>query len=270
MGGQVSEVSEATTRVLMEAATGRAEHHADLERRWGCAPRRRLASRSNCTQQAIAAQRLAARLMVDLCGAHGAGHGGRLPASGAAARRPLRHERISRLLGAEIAPDSVEEILERLGFERADGGWVVPPWRDSDVQREADLIEEVARIHGLDKLPTTLPAPLGGRAAHREPAPAPASRGPAARPRPRRVHLLLVHLSSRRRSTPPGRRGVLALQNPLSEDQSLMRPLLLPGLLDAARHNSAHGRGEVALFESTHVYRSSTPLDEAPEARPEG
>ena len=76
---------------------------------------------------------------------------------------PLRHERMERLLGERIAPERVSEILERLGFEPRDGGRLacVPPWRDADVQREADLIEEVARIHGLDKLPTTLPSREG-------------------------------------------------------------------------------------------------------------
>ena len=61
-----------------------------------------------------------------------------------------------------------------------------------------------------------------------------------------------------------------ALDNPLSEDQSVMRPLLLPGLLDAARHNAAHGRPGVALFESAHVYAPDGPLDDAPEGSPGG
>ncbi len=63
---------------------------------------------------------------------------------------------------------------------------------------------------------------------------------------------------------------LLRLDNPLSEDQSVMRPLLLPGLLDAARHNAAHGRAGVRLFESAHVYRPSEPLDAAPAEAPGG
>ena len=64
---------------------------------------------------------------------------------------------------------------------------------------------------------------------------------------------------------------LLRLANPMSEDQSVMRPLLLPGLLDAARHNAAHGRPRLALFESAHVYRLSDPPDEARlRARPRG
>jgi phenylalanyl-tRNA synthetase beta chain len=63
---------------------------------------------------------------------------------------------------------------------------------------------------------------------------------------------------------------LLRLANPMSEDQSVMRPLLLPGLLDAARHNASRGRPQLGLFESAHVYRLSQPLDEAPEGSPSG
>jgi len=181
-------------------------------------------------------------------------------------RLSLRREVISLLSSGLPGPNRTG------GFERADGGWVVPPWRDSDVQREADLIEEVARIHGLDKLPTTLPARRSavGRLTESQ------------RLRRRLEDLLRdrgldecisysfisAHAIDRLRLG--DEEGVLALQNPLSEDQSLMRPLLLPGLLDAARHNSAHGRAELALFESAHVYRWSRPLEAAPAGSPAG
>jgi phenylalanyl-tRNA synthetase beta chain len=62
----------------------------------------------------------------------------------------------------------------------------------------------------------------------------------------------------------------LSLANPLSEDHSVMRPLLLPGLLDAAHYNAAHGRPGLALFESAHVYRPSGPIDQAPVGSPRG
>src|SRR5581483_4781447 len=115
----------------------------------------------------------------------------------------------------------------------------VPYWRDGDVQREADLIEEVARIHGLDSLPGTLPA--------RE--------GAVGRLTPKQRLRRLVEDSLRDRGlseaisysfTRPealqklrlGDVPLLRLDNPLSEDQSVMRPLLLPGLLDSAAHNA--------------------------------
>ena len=75
-------------------------------------------------------------------------------------------------------------------------------------------------------------------------------RSPTASPRPRRS-----------RGCASATSPLLRLANPLSEDQSVMRPLLLPGLLDAARHNAAHGRAGVALFESAHVYLPAGPLE---------
>jgi phenylalanyl-tRNA synthetase beta chain len=63
---------------------------------------------------------------------------------------------------------------------------------------------------------------------------------------------------------------VLRLDNPLNEELSVMRPLLLPGLLDAAAHNAAHGRPGVALFESAHVYGPDGALDDARDESPDG
>jgi phenylalanyl-tRNA synthetase beta chain len=179
------------------------------------------------------------------------------------------------LLGERIEADQVESILDGLGFApRSEDGLVsvtVPPWRDSDVQREADLIEEVARIHGLDKLPTTLPA--RERAVGRL--------TPSQRLRRRMEDLLrdrglneIVAYSFTSPAVIASLRlddtELLRIDNPLSEEHSVMRALLLPGLLDAARHNAAHGRPGVALFESAHVYLARGALDGAGEGSPSG
>ena len=272
MGGQVSEVSAKTTRVLMEAATWVGPNilrtSAELGLRTEASAR---FEKQLHPESAMAAQRLAARLMVEICGAR------LVPGTLDAYPRPaeprlvkLRLERVRRLLGEEIEPDEVVAILLRLGFEVDSGDGeltaTVPYWRNSDVQREADLIEEVARVHGLDKLPTTLPA-------RRE---AVGQLTPAQRLR-RRIEDSLrdrglseaVSFSFTSPETIAALRledeALLRLANPLSADQSVMRPLLLPGLLDSARHNAAHGRPAVALFESAHVYRSSGSLDEVPD-----
>src|ERR687897_1878348 len=158
----------------------------------------------------------------------------------------LRPERMEKLLGEQIDEATTRAIIERLGFAETGDAWKVPPWRYADVQREADLIEEVARIHGLDKLPTTLPA--------REGAVGRLSEGQRLR---RRLEDLLrdrgLNEAIAYAFTSPaalrrlrlGDEPVLRIDNPLSEDHSVMRPLLLPGLLDAARHNAAHGRAGV-------------------------
>jgi phenylalanyl-tRNA synthetase beta chain len=286
MGGLISEVSEKTTRVLMEAATWVGPNIMRTSKA--------LALRSEASarfekqlhpEQAMAAQRLAARLMVELCGARLVpGTIDEYPSPAEPREVALRPVRMEKLLGEQIKEETATGILERLGFEQVGGSvgggrgappneswWRVPPWRDSDVQREPDLIEEVARVHGLDKLPTTLPS--------REQA---IGRLTSSQPLRRRLEDALrdrglLETISYSFTSPEALRRLrltdvepLEIENPLSEELSVMRPLLLPGLLDAARHNAAHGRAGVALFESAHAYLPAGPLEPAPEGSPAG
>ena len=275
MGGQTSEVSDKTTRVLMEAATWVGPNILQTSKKLGL--RSEASTRFEKQlhpEQAISAQRLAARLMVELCGARMApGTIDAHPEPLAPRTVNLRLDRVERLLGEAIARDEVVAILESLGFVTEPGEVLkvtVPPWRDSDVSREADLIEEVARIYGLDRLPTTLPA--RERAVGRLTPSQRLRRRLEDALRDRGLHEVVAWsftspeaLERLRVAGDPA----LALANPLSEDQSVMRPLLLPGLLDAARLNAAHGLAGLALFESGHTYR---PADGpgAPEGSPGG
>ncbi|MGI8944892.1 MAG: phenylalanine--tRNA ligase subunit beta [Thermoleophilaceae bacterium] len=276
-GGRSSEVSPTTTRVLMEAATWVGPNILRTSKA--------LALRSEASARfekqlhpdlAIEAQRLAARLMVELCGAR------MVPGTLDAYPHPvpqrtveLRPARLERLLGQALESDEIVEILGRLGFATtvAPEGTIavaVPAWRDTDVRREADLIEEVARIHGLDRLPSTLPARR--RAVGRL--------TPAQRLRRRLEDALrdrglseVVSWSFVAPATLERLRleggAQLTVSNPLSEEQAVMRPLLLPGLLDAATHNAARGTPGLALFESAHVYEAGDGR-EAPQGSPRG
>ena len=273
MGGQISEMSDSTTRVLMEAATWVGPNIMRSSKALGL--RTEASARFEKQlhpEQAMAAQRLAARLMVELCGARMVpGTIDAYPRPAKPRVVPLRAARMERLLGERIEEETASGILQRLGFEGEADGWRVPPWRDSDVQREADLIEEVARIHGLDKLPTTLPARKDA-----------IGRLTSSQRLRRRLEDLLrdrglleaISYSFTSRETLRRVRlpdvELLRVQNPLSEDLSVMRPLILPGLLDAARHNAAHGRAAVRLFESAHVYLPAGPLDQPPDGPPRG
>jgi phenylalanyl-tRNA synthetase beta chain len=269
MGGEISEVSDTTTRVLMEAATwvgtNILQSEAKLQLRTEASTR---FEKQLHPELGMAAQRLAARLLVELCGAR------LVPGTIDIYPNPLpprsvrlRLERVTKLLGVEVPEAESRAILERLGFEVTDAGpgeWEigVPYWRDGDVQREADVIEEIARVYGLDKVPTTLPARREaiGRLT-------PAQRVVRRVEDELRDHGLfeVIEWSFTAPETLAklrlGDLPALRLSNPMSEDMSVMRPLLLPGLLDAARHNAARGRVEIALFESGHVYRPSGPLD---------
>src|SRR5688500_14997163 len=274
MGGLISEVSDKTTRVLMEAATWVGPNIMRTSKALGLRSEASARFEKQLDpDQAMAAQHLAARLMVELCGARMVpGTLDAYPNPVGQIVIPLRAERMEKLLGERIDEETTRGILERLGFELLpDTGWVVPPWRSSDVRREVDLIEEVARIHGLDKLPTTLPA-RGEAIGHLT---------GSQRLRRRLEDLLrdrgMLEAISYSFTSPQKLVRLrltdvepLRIQNPLSEDHSVMRPLILPGLLDAAQHNAAHGRPGVALFESGHVYLPAGPLEPAPEGSPAG
>jgi phenylalanyl-tRNA synthetase beta chain len=266
MGGERSEVHDGTTRVLMEAATWNGPNIQRTSKRLGL--RSEASSRfekQTQPEQAMEAQAVAAKLMVELCGAR------LMPGTidiGGAGPRPqhimLRDERVRSLLGAPVQRAQSLQILTALGFqsrETADGLDVgVPAHRRRDVTREADLIEEVARLGALDTLPATLPSRHGasGRLTVKQ------------RLRRRAVDALagnglheIVGWSfvspdlPRRLRHPDGqeaRRRPVVLSNPMSGEQSRLRTTLLGSLLDAARHNRAHGAVEIRLFESGAVY----------------
>ncbi len=271
MGGQASEVSGQTTRVLLEVANWNGTNVLRSSRM--------LSLRSEASSRfekqlhpelCMRAQRIASRLMVELCGAKLVPGTIDVAAEIPAPRRlTLRGERVEGLLGMAIAQADQVTYLERLGFGVEVSGddleVTVPPDRHGDVTREVDLIEEVGRIHGFDQhLPSTLPAVAG------------------------RVGGLSREQRLRRRAedamrdlgfgevvgwsfTDPGQPGRLripadderasgvVLANPLSEDQSVMRTTVLGSLLDVAQRNLARGADSVALFESGRVYLPAGP-----------
>jgi phenylalanyl-tRNA synthetase beta chain len=165
----------------------------------------------------------------------------------------LRRDRIARLLGAPIDDAEVLRIFAGLGFEAADapGGWRVRvPTMRVDVTREADLIEEVARHHGYDRLPSHFPALLA-----MPPRPDPRL---ARRTRLRRVltaagccEAVSYSFVAADAAAPfaGDAAALVPLAYPLSEKFAVLRPSLLPGLLDAVAHNRRHDIRDVRLFE---------------------
>ncbi len=261
MGGARSEVHDRTTRVLLEVANwnGPNIHRTSLK----------LGLRSEASarfekqlqpEQAIEAQAVATKLMLELTGARLAPGtidiGGPGPAP---ITIRLREQRIERLLGSPIPRERCKDILHALEFETADvpeGLDVNPPaFRRADVTREADVIEEVARLDGLEKLPATLPSRHG---AHGQLTPIQLRRRTAADAlRAQGLNevvgwsLLGPELLQRLRLAD---RPTVELENPLSSDQSRLRISLLTSLLDAAQRNRAHGGAMIRLFELGAVY----------------
>jgi phenylalanyl-tRNA synthetase beta chain len=274
MGGARSEVQPRTTSVLMEVATwhGPAIHRAS----WALGLRSEASSRFEKGLQpetCMYAQAVAAQLMIELCGATLAPGtidiGGEGPTSPAI---PLRESRVQEILGLPIPRVRQARILHALDFATADIpdglAVTVPPLRRDDVTREIDLIEEVARIDGLEKLPATLPK---RRDAY-------GLLTPAQRLRRRALDVLVGRglyeavgwtfaapsLADRLRlPADDARRRPVVIENPLSEEQSQLRTMLLGSLLDVARHNIAHGEPNLRLFEHGTVLRwQGTTLNE--------
>ncbi|MCB1508527.1 MAG: phenylalanine--tRNA ligase subunit beta, partial [Hyphomicrobiaceae bacterium] len=171
---------------------------------------------------------------------------------------------IKRLSGIEIAPREAKAILTRLGFWVVDGGdtakVAVPSWR-ADVDGKADLVEEVMRIVGVDKVP--LASSLGRDTVVR----------PVLTPIQRRTRTAKRALAGRgmveavtwsfvsqaQAEAFGGGAAALQLANPIAADLSTMRPSLLPGLLAAAQKNADRGFPDVALFEVGQVFADDTP-----------
>jgi phenylalanyl-tRNA synthetase beta chain len=275
MGGQVSEVSETTTSVLLEAATWNGNN---ILRTSGLLGLRSEASARNekglHPEIALRGQRVASRLFVEICGAKLSP--GTIDVTGeipAAHVISLHGARLDSLLGVHVAAQEADAHLTRLGFgseaASSDGDRVVtvPLHRHYDITREVDVIEEVGRLHGFDRLPRTLPSGaerVGGL-----------SREQSIRRRAEDVirdlgfdeiiawHQVAPSLADRLRlAADDPRRTAVVAQNPISEDLVAMRTTLLGGLLDAARHNLARGAGRVALFESGRAYLVEPPPSE--------
>lgn len=173
----------------------------------------------------------------------------------------LRRARLAALLGSPVPDDEVQRILEALGFVLADtpGGWdVTVPTRRVDTRREVDLIEEVARHYGYDRVPTTFP-PL-------DVAPPPVDPSIT---RKRHLRTVMTGLGFVEAMTfgfiaqPAAARfavpdDLVAIANPLSESFAVLRPSLLPGLLDAVAHNRRRQVRDVRLFEMGATFSQRT------------
>ena len=176
----------------------------------------------------------------------------------------LRRARLARVLGVDIADAGVERILRALGLgveSTADGWMVTAPTRRFDLAIEEDLIEEIARIHGYDAVPTTLPggatrlvAPSEARVPERDLRRALAGRGYL-----EAINYAFVDAALLGRWQAD--EALVPLANPLSAELGVMRPRLLPGLVDALARNAARQQGRVRLFELGKVFSAQAAGD---------
>ncbi|HAG07320.1 MAG: Phenylalanine--tRNA ligase beta subunit, partial [Clostridia bacterium 62_21] len=264
MGGLATEVTETTTNILLESAWFDPSSIRRTSRQLGLRSEASLRFEKGVDLEGCLR---AANRAMELIESTGAGEA----VPGAVDQYPEKHvprtvilrpERVGQILGTEVAANEIESILDRLGFRVRKGPDAflvqVPSYR-VDIHREIDLIEEVARLHGYDRVPETLPfgntTPAGRR------------RHQALFDRIRDImvacglteaitysFLSPVAFDRLRLPTNDPLRRTLRLANPLSEDQSIMRTTLLPGLLETLVRNYQRQIPSGALFEIGRVF----------------
>ena len=268
MGGLRTGVTEATTDVVVESAWFDPVRTARTGRRLRLASDARYRfERGVDPAFTRAGIEFATRMILDLCG----GEPSEVEIAGAvpASTRRYRHdpERVVRLVGMDIPAAEQARILTALGFA-LDGGTATPPsWRP-DVQGEADLVEEIARVASLGGLKGV---PLARPAGVARPILTPMQRreGQARR----RIAALGFNecvtysfIDTAAAALFGGGSDTVRLENPISADMSHLRPDLLPGLLRAAARNQARGFQDLALFEVGQVFPGGEPGEQALQA----
>src|ERR1700680_175030 len=268
MGGEASGCDANTTDVLIESALWNEINIAQSGRKLGInSDARYRFERGVDPTFMVPGLEMATRLVLELCGG--------TPSENVVVGNAFGEDRVidfplaevKRLAAIEVPFPEVRRILGHLGFMVAGSGPVVkiaiPSWR-TDVHGKADIVEEIVRIVGVDKVPMT-----------------PFERGDA----PRKPILTAIQLSTRRAKRALAARGMveavtwsfiakpaaklfggggseLALANPIASDQSDMRPSLLPGLVAAVQANVNRGFPGLALFEVGQVFTGDRPEDE--------
>ncbi|HTT46401.1 MAG TPA: phenylalanine--tRNA ligase subunit beta [Pseudolabrys sp.] len=268
MGGEATGCTETTTDVLIESALWDAFNIAQTGRRLGVnSDARYRFERGVDPNFMLPGLELATQMVLDLCGG--------TPSEIVVAGDPRPKETVidfplselPRLAGIKLPLPEVRRVLEKLGFFAAGQGEkvkvAVPSWRP-DVHGRADIVEELVRIVGVDRVPST-PFPRGDAARKAVLTPIQnrtrkAKRALAARAMVEAVTWSFV--SKREAELFGGGPPELALANPIAAELSDMRPSLIPGLAMAAQKNADRGSADVALFEVGQIFKGDRPEDQ--------
>jgi phenylalanyl-tRNA synthetase beta chain len=288
MGGQNSEVRQETDTLLLESALFSSRSVRATSKKLGI--RSEAALRFEKEMDPVATQSALDRVTALICELTGGEKvGGVVEDRKGEIRRPvtvsLRTSKVNGVLGIRVNEQEIAAILRRLRFAARQEGerfTVEVPTRRPDISREIDMIEEVARLFGYQRIPTTLPE---GALTHGRLAPLQALR--------RKVRHVLVdlgffetwtysfiHPGVFRRMDPEGvlpgvhpltgrdMETVIRLAHPMSEERSVLRTTLLPSLLDVAAYNRNRKNDDLAFFEiGTTFWPRVLPLEELPDER---
>ena len=268
MGGEASGCSETTTDVLIELALWDPLNIAQSGRKLGInSDARYRFERGVDPAFMLPGLELATAMVIDLCG----GEPSQVTVAGKA-EAPERIidfplDELPRLAGLDVGLTEVKRVLGHLGFFAAGTGKsvkiAVPSWR-ADVEGKADIVEEIVRIVGVDRVPST---PFGRGEAPRKPVLTPiqlrtrkGKRALAARGMDEAVTWSFI--AKPQAELFGGGKPELALANPIAADLSDMRPSLIPGLVAAAQKNADRGTTDVALFEVGQIFKGDRPEDQ--------
>src|SRR5215471_680529 len=263
MGGEESEISQLTTEVLIESAyfnpasvrrTARLlALHTEASHRF---------ERGTDPEGVIAAQERCVSLICDLAG--GTATGDTLdvyPRPIASRAVNLRPNRVRAITGLDVAEDETRRILKALGFARRAGDtpvltFTIPSWRH-DVAIEEDLVEEVARHTGYDRIKTELPpATVAGEYHSSERRKRSLRQELTACGFDEAINFSFLEAVNDFELLPAfgSNREAVILTNPIIEEASSMRQTLIPGLLNSVRHNLNQGIRDVSLFETGRLF----------------
>jgi phenylalanyl-tRNA synthetase beta chain len=268
MGGEESGVSEATTDVLVESALWDPPNIAQTGRRLGITSDARYRfERGVDPNFAVPGLELATKLILEICGGEPSEIvvAGAIPDTGRTIDFPLNYVR--KLAGLDATPAEIKRVLTALGFLIAGSGDTVkvspPSWR-GDIEGKADLVEEVVRILGLERVPAT-EFPRGEQA--RRPVLTTMQKRARSAKRALAANGLVEAVTWSFIAQPMaelfgGGKPNLALANPITMELSDMRPSLVPGLALAAQKNADRGFPDVALFEVGQVFTGDRPEDQ--------
>ncbi|HLG00399.1 MAG TPA: phenylalanine--tRNA ligase subunit beta [Acidimicrobiia bacterium] len=265
MGGATSEVHAGTTSVLLEAAYFQPAGILRTSKRLGLRSEAsaRFERGTDPNGVLVAAERAWELLTEVSNGEPGAGAVDVYPSPVARPRITLRTQRVADLLGEDFTAEQISAYLTplELGVTAGSPGTFevdVPTFRP-DLEREVDLIEEVARLHGYNRFARTLPRPreqvgalTGPQRERRALRQILADRGCS-----EAMSVALVAPADLERAGYPG--AGIEIENPLRVEESLLRTAILPGLLRSVAFNAAHGLPDVQLFEVGHVFLSPPP-----------
>ena len=267
MGGEATGCSEKTTDVLIESALWDELNIAQTGRKLGInSDARYRFERGVDPAFMLPGLELATQMVLDLCG----GQASEVVVAGDPAPKekvidfPLSE--LPRLAGLKLPLAEIRRVLEKLGFFAAGQGEhmkvAVPSWRP-DIHGRADIVEEIVRIIGVDRVPST---PIRARAcaqarADRDPESHPQSQTRPCRARTGRSRDLVVRVEAGGR-TVWRRHAELALANPIAAELSDMRPSLIAGLVMASQRNADRGFPDTALFEVGQIFKGDRPEDQ--------